>query len=387
MLVGVLLAAFNLRIAITEVGPVLHEIRVDTGMSRALAGTITTIPFFCMGFFAFFGAVVIARLGAKRLIGWCLLVIAVATTLRAVAPTGGLILAATLPIGIAIALAGVAVPAVIKTHLPGRGGGGTGAYVSAMNLGGAVASLTVVPLAAGLGGWRQAFAATALPAAVALAVWARTDLRDDAPPPLARPRILRRPPPRAIVLALIFGCQALGFAGLIAWVAVIYREAGWSAGDAALATTAIVLVAVPASLIVPAVSDGRDRRLWLAGGAAVMAAGLVGIALVPTTLAWLWLVLFALGNGAVFPLALTLPLDLSRDAREAAELVAWTLGLGYLLSALAPVLIGVLRDATGGFGTPMLVLALVGVVCGVLAVVGIPAGAGRHTSRIAPMNP
>lgn len=114
-----------------------------------------------------------------------------------------------------------------------------------------------------------------------------------------------------------------------------------------------------------------------------MTVGLVGIALVPTTGAWVWLALFALGNGAVFPLTLTMPLDVSSDAGEAAEMMAWTLGLGYLMSAAAPVLVGTLRDATGGFAVPVLVLAAFGLLCGVLAVLGVavPGATSKRTHR------
>jgi CP family cyanate transporter-like MFS transporter len=376
LVAGLLIAAFNLRIGITEVGPVVQSIRADTGLSRAWAGAITTIPFVCMGVFSFFGPLVLARAGAKRVIGWCLAVLALSTALRAIAPSGALVLAATLPLGIAVALAGIAIPSVIKHRFPDREGGATGAYAAAMNLGGAAASLAVVPLAAALGGWRTAFVASAAPALVALALWMSTDVGRGRPAVASPARLFRRPPARAVVLALIFAFQAVGFAGLIAWVAVIYREHGWSAGDAGLATAIVVLVAVPASILVPALSDGRDRRRWLAGGAATMAAGMVGIALVPTTGAWLWLTLFALGNGAVFPLAMTLPLDVSGDGVEAAEMMAWTLGLGYLLAGLSPTVVGALRDLSGSFALPVMVLALFGVLCAALTLRGVrPRGA------------
>jgi cyanate permease len=69
----------------------------------------------------------------------------------------------------------------------------------------------------------------------------------------------------------------------------------------------VLLAAFNLRIAIAEVSDGHDRRLWLAGAASVMVAGLLGLALTPATGAWLWIGLFALGNGAVFPLALTLP--------------------------------------------------------------------------------
>ena len=80
----------------------------------------------------------------------------------------------------------------------------------------------------------------------------------------------------------------------------------------------------------------------------------------PETPAWLWAPLFGLGTGALFPLLLTLPLDLADSAFEATDLTAWMLGIGYLMSAVAPVAVGALRDLTGGFDVAFAYLAVMG---------------------------
>ncbi len=60
-----------------------------------------------------------------------------------------------------------------------------------------------------------------------------------------------------------------------------------------------------------------------------------------------------------FPLALTLPVDIAREPSEAASLAALMLLAGYLISSVAPVALGFLRDATGGFDAVL--WALVGI--------------------------
>jgi len=62
------------------------------------------------------------------------------------------------------------------------------------------------------------------------------------------------------------------------------------------------------------------------------------------------------------PLALTLPLDNAPDADAAGRLSAMAFFVGYLLAALAPLAVGVLRDATGSFVVPVLALAAIGAV-------------------------
>ena len=69
--------------------------------------------------------------------------------------------------------------------------------------------------------------------------------------------------------------------------------------------------------------------------------------------------LLALGIGAFFPLALTLPVDIAREPAEAASLAALMLLVGYVISSLAPVALGLLRDATGSFDAVL--WALVGI--------------------------
>src|SRR4051794_10689505 len=171
MLAGIVATALCLRIAIIGIGPLLETLRAALGMSAAVAGLLTTIPFACMSVFAFAGTRVAARLGYGRLIEACLLALALATLLRAVMPTAALLLVMTVPIGVATALAGVALPPVVKHRFAARGGAATGAYVGAMGFGAAIASVTAVPLAHALGGWRAALAVTAIPVLVAIPLW------------------------------------------------------------------------------------------------------------------------------------------------------------------------------------------------------------------------
>ena len=364
--VATLAAAFNLRMALVAVGPVLADIQADTGARSFAAGLLVTVPILCMSAFAFCGGPVLRRLGARRVVAWCLALIAVGTAARAlVLPPWGLVVA-TIPIGVGMALAGVALPAIVKRHFPARGGLLTGGYVASMGAGAALITLTVVPLAEVLGGWRPAFAASSLAAVGALCAWLLSPVGDERPAPPVAGR--RRVPLRIVaLLALIFGLQSIPFSSLISWVAAVYRDAGWDAAHAAVTAAAIAVIAIPASAVVPGLSDGRDRRPWLVATAVLVAAGVLGVALAPTTAPWLWLSLFALGNGALFPLALSLPLDHGRDPGEVVALTTWMLGIGYLISAVGPVAVGALRDASGGFALPLGIVASSAALAGLLA--------------------
>src|SRR5690606_2755181 len=140
-------------------------------MSSALAGVLTTIPFFCMGAFAFLGPPLVARVGAGRVIVAALASIAAGSVARAVAGAPWLIIATALPIGLGLALIGVTLPVVVKVRFAARAGAVTGAYVASLSTGIAIVGFGLVPLADALGGWRPALALTAVPAVAAASLW------------------------------------------------------------------------------------------------------------------------------------------------------------------------------------------------------------------------
>jgi CP family cyanate transporter-like MFS transporter len=335
---------------------------------------LITIPFVCMSVFAFAGPPLIRRSSPFGVILLSLLLIAAGTLVRAAAPTPALLIAATIPIGMGIALAGGTLPVVVKQHFHRHSGAVTGAYVSALSLGVGAIAVTIVPLAEAVGGWRPAFAISAAPALLAVAMWIAVNRgmkeAGKADPAIAEEQL--SPPPAALrpgrvelLAGASFGLQSMCYAGLVGWVAAIYIESGWSPESAALTTASLGLFVIPGSLLFPSLSQGRDRRPWLAGTLVVMAVGVLGVALAPDAAAVLWLLAFGIGGGAAFALQLALPIDLRESPDGIARLTAWMLGLGYVLSAAAPIVVGILRDLTGDFVLPMTLLgslALLGVV-------------------------
>jgi CP family cyanate transporter-like MFS transporter len=370
-LVAIIATAFNLRIAVVAVGPLLSQIRFDTRMGAALAGALGAIPFLCMGVFARAGRPLVRRLGERRLIHLSLGLIIAGTVVRAVMPTAALVVITTVPVGIGIALIGLSLPSVIKRSFAVRLGAATGAYTSAQALGATVAALSVVPLSHLLGGWRGAFAVSVLPTVIALPLWL---LLPRHPTPAPEPQASTapavrglRPGRQGLLLALVFGLQSMTYAGMINWLATVLEHNGWTAGGAGVATAVISLLMIPSALIIPALSDGRDRARWLFGTALIMGIGATGLAVAPRTAPWLWIVVFSIGSGALFPLVLTLPLDLGHTGSAVTELTSSMLGYGYILSATGPLLVGALFDLTGGFLVPVALLALVGIAAGVIA--------------------
>jgi CP family cyanate transporter-like MFS transporter len=102
------------------------------------------------------------------------------------------------------------------------------------------------------------------------------------------------------------------------------------------------------------------------GFVACYVVGWLGLWVAPLSAPWLWMVVLALGMGA-FPMVLTL-IGLRAHAPETvAALSTVTQSWGYLLAASGPLLVGLLRGATGSY-TGMFVLMFVCVA--VLTVTG-----------------
>lgn len=367
VLVALLVAALNLRLGLAVVGPVIEDVRGDLGMSSGLAGLLVTIPLICMGAFSFSGPTLVRRWGTRTVLAWSLVLIGGGTLARAATPSSALLLAATVPIGLGISLAAVSASVVLKQYFSTRPGAVNGAWSAAMSVGIVVAGLSVVPIAEALGSWREAFAISALPALVALAVWLTTGVHDHRlGTEVTVPRL--RPSRTGVYLGVMCGLQSLCFGVMIAWGPAVYEGAGWSERDAALAVTSIGLFTLVAGLTVVPWSDRGGRQIWLVAMMLVMTAGLVGVMAFPGSLGGLWMVLFGFGGGGAFTLCLTLPFDFEHNPAAVGELTGWMLGLGYLIAATGPALVGALRDLSGGFVAAFAVVVALALVDTAMAV-------------------
>jgi CP family cyanate transporter-like MFS transporter len=152
------------------------------------------------------------------------------------------------------------------------------------------------------------------------------------------------------ITALAAGNSALYYCEL-AWVAALLQDdGGRSAAEAGLLLTVMISLQVVSMLAVPALlGEGRSTRRGLAWTTTLTAVGFLGLAFAPGTATWLWILALGVGHGGLFTLVLTLPVVSSRDSAEAGRISAMAFFVGYACAALAPVLVGALRDSTGDF--------------------------------------
>ncbi|HVW44729.1 MAG TPA: MFS transporter [Amycolatopsis sp.] len=370
---AVVLAALNLRPAVTAVGPVLDEIRESLGATSTWAGALTTAPGLC---FAAAGSVapwIAKRMGVAAAVAAALLLLTGGLLLR-VLDGQFMVLGGTLIATAGIALANVLIPVVVKESFSSRIGLMTGLYTGALQAGGALGSAATPPLDSALGGWRPGLASWAVLSGIALVVWLVFARTRSAPPsgagsPASTGRSLLRNR-LAWIVTLFFGLQACLAYIVMGWLPQVLIDAGVSRTDAGLLLGLVSIIGLPVALVVPPLAARQGTQSWWTVGLCAFGlAGVLGVMIAPGAAPLLWSILIGLGM-SVFSLALTTIALRARTGGDTARLSGMAQGIGYLFAAAGPFLFGLLHDLTGSWTVPfaMLAVAVVGqMVFGFLA--------------------
>ena len=349
---AVVLAGLNMRTVFASLPPLLQDVREDLGLSAAGAGLLTTAPVLCFGALAPFAPPLVRRVSIERVIAACAALTAAGAALRGVGGIGGLFLGTVLAGG-AVAIAQTCVPALLRARFGGARGALTGAFSMALPLGGAAAAAVAVPLEQRLGSWQAVLAVYALPAALAALVWTAAGARTRVPP--APPLGLRRLA-RPWSLPAYFGLQSMAFYCGLAWLPTILEEEGYSASAAGSLLALSAGIQFAPALLVPVVAARRpDQRSLLVLMVAIAAAGFGGLLVAPGA-AVLWMLVLGIGQGGSLGLGLVLPVLRGAGAAAVAGLTALTLSAGYLVAAAGPTLVGLARDASGGWTLPLVLM-------------------------------
>ena len=362
VVVALFAASLALRPQILAVGPLLPLIRADLELPAGIAGLLTTIPVLCMGVFAPIGPQIAARLGPRTALAACLAVIAGAGLARALAPGVPLILLATFVIGIAIGVSGTIPAIVVSQRISHAAVHGTSAYAAGIVAGSTAAAAVAVPLAVN-GEWRLSLALISAALVVPLVAWLAL-LRPDPSARKLGARAVRLPwrSGTGWLLVVLFGTQSILYYGIVSWLPNALVERGWPAATTGTLIALFNGIGLITTIGVPwaarRLGSRRSQLLLVAAGALV---GIIGVVVAPD-LSFGWIVVLGLSLGAVFPLLLTLPVDVSESPGEAGSIAALMLLGGYVLASTGPVVLGFARDATGNFGASLWLLVGVAVV-------------------------
>ncbi|MEU0273810.1 MFS transporter [Streptomyces sp. NPDC006307] len=402
LILGLVLAALNLRPAITSLGALLEEVRDGLHMSGSVAGVLTSVPPLCFAVFGITAPRLARRFGPAAVVFAGMAAIALGLAIRPFTGGTAAFLAASALALMGIALSNVLMPVIVKRYFPDRVGSMTGLYSMALALGTSLAAAATVPMTDALGGsWRTGLGVWAALAALAALAWlplvrdrGRTAATAEgaverqtestaggtaeggaaAGGSAGAPTVRITRSRTAWALGVFFGLQATGAYITMGWMPQIFRDAGVSAGTAGVLLAVTMVMGVPLAFVIPRLA-GRMKNQ----GPIVVAlclcglSGYAGLFFAPAGGAWLWAVLLGVSNCS-FPLALTMIGMRSRTGGGVVRLSAFAQSVGYLISIPGPTLVGALYQHSGGWDVPLALMA--GLMVPQMAV-GILAGRDR----------
>jgi CP family cyanate transporter-like MFS transporter len=383
-LLGILLMALSLRAAVSAVPPLLGTMGPELGFDSVSTGVLAMLaPLVFAG----------AGLATPRLIrSHGLERVLVAAVLLAVAgQVGRALVGGVWPfLGLsAVTMAGygmgnVVLPPLVKKYFPDRLGPVTAGYVTLLAVGTAMSPQLAVPLAEAAN-WRVSIAVWSLASAAVLLPWAAqlaADRRRAAADHLTAHRAGHAAPghgaraadaplnpwrhPVAWGLAIFLAGNSAQTYVYFTWLPPYLAGQGLDAGAAGSALAFFAILGLPVSLVVPLVVPRmRHPIIAIALFAACWSVGHTGLYLSPTAGTWWWVAFSGLGQGT-FATALLMMNLRSRTTHGSGVLSGFSQGLGYAGAGVAPLLFGVVHDATGGWGASFAMLG----VCLIVMMVG-----------------
>jgi CP family cyanate transporter-like MFS transporter len=372
--VGIVLVALSLRSAVAAISPILDHISRDLPLSALVISVLGAVPPIAFAVGGLVAPVISRRLGLDRTMLLAIGVMIAGHLGRALAPSTSLLLTATIVTLLAVGVANVLLPPVVKRYFPDRIGLMSALYLTAMSVGSSVPALIAVPVADSLG-WRASLGTWFLVAITAAIPWIgmirrerRLRLSDAtgdtelAPP---EPALLGRMPRSLLAWAMVgtFGAAAFTSYATFAWLPpILVDTAGVSHTTAGSLLALWAIMGIPNGIVAPLLAS-RMRNITpvLVGALVLLVAGYGGLLLAPAAAPALWVVLGGLST-VVFPLVLALVNLRTRTHEGAVALSGFVQGLAYAIGAVGPIVIGLLHDSTGGWGEPVLVIIAVGVV-------------------------
>lgn len=358
-----------LRPPVASIGPLLHEIVVDLGMSAAETSLLAAAPVFCFGLGAFASPALVRRFGVNRSMFLVLFILLLSVSLRLFLGYPGLLLG-TISAGLSIAVANVLLPTIVRVEFPRRVALVTGAYTTLLSFSASFAAWVAVPSSAISGGWRGALALWVIPALMAVVFWVpkASGERSDAiqlPGAAAEERaaVMRSPISWAIVG--FFGLQSLGFYALLGWLPSLLIASGQTPEAAGSYLGLATAIGIPAGLILAtAIARFKSLAWWAAGASTVTLIGFVLLAAAFKTpeLTGLACVLIGIGQASTFPMSLAIISTRASTRAQTTQLSAMAQGWGYLLAALGTFFVGYFAEITGSWSVSVNALIAIALV-------------------------
>ena len=342
------LAGMDLRVPLLAVAPLLPLIRMELGLDEKGVALLSSLPVLLLGLAAVPGSLLVARIGARRVLLVGLTILGLAAALRGLGSSFPVLLLMTLLMGMGIAISQPTMPALVRQWFPTTVTRATGIWSNGLLTGELLgASLTLAVIFPLVGGrWEGALGVWAIPVFITvglLAVSTRhvasdaTAWRGAGWPDWRQARTWQ--------LGLLQSSSSLTYFGTNTFLPDFLHASGQPELVGPV-LTALNLAQIPASFVVGLVPWRVLSRqslvvlsgaLTLVGLAALFAAQPIVIVVAAALLGFV--------SAYVLVICFALPALLATD-REVARLAAGGSTVGYSVAFVTNLVAGALWDAT-----------------------------------------
>ncbi|QUL80718.1 MFS transporter [Brevibacterium sp. SMBL_HHYL_HB1] len=354
IIVGIVIAAFNLRPGVTGLSPLLDAMGEEIHLSATFLAIIGMLPPLLYGLSGFITPRLYTRFTDLGLTLAAMLMVTIGLGVRAVIDSPPVFLALSVLALLGMGIGNVVLPPLVKSYFPDRVALMSTVHVGLLQFGTFIPPLVAVPLATGFG-WRGSLLVWAGFAGLGVTVWLLLRLLRPAPAvevaaavvggsELAR--LMRSK--RAWALMTMTGLTSFNNFILFTWLPTLLTRSGFDAAFAGAMLALVTAIPLVLGFVLPTLAQKLSSAYPIVVGFCLsLAVGYIGLWLLPTAAPVLWTVLLGIGI-STFPLALTLITLRARDADSAASLSGFVQGGGYLLAATGPLIFAFLIQSFDG---------------------------------------
>ncbi len=363
-IISIILIACTLRAPITGVGPLVGTLSQEFGLSATIAGLLTTLPLLAFALVSFLTDYLSRLVGAGRLMLISIIVIGAGLIIRSFLGVIGLF-AGTIIIALGIGVNNVLLPPVTMAKYPEKMGSITGTYTTFMAGFASLSMGITLPLSL-LAGWRMGLFVWIIVIAAACVLWLpnrrlQLSSKINAESPVKKKHVARSS--ETWFITLYMGLQSLIFYFTVAWFSTILQAKGYSPVTSGLYNMIMMLCGLPGSFVMPIIaSKTKHQSFWGAFIGLLYTIGTISLMFAehPVGLV-VTIITNGFGSGACIAFIMVIFGLHTKNAEDASALSAFSQGIGYILGAIGPVLVGKLFDATGNWMVPLLVITGIGI--------------------------
>ena len=354
LLVALILLATNMRAPIVALGSIAPVISEALSLSAMQIGWLGALPMLSFAIGSFISPALGRRYGLENTLIVMIALMTVGLLLRVLWVSWIGFFVGTAVLTLAIGFANTLAAPIIKAHASKHIALFTGVLSLTMTMTAGVAAGSVLPISNTLG-WQWALGIWAALSVAAFVVWlwlkrqlgtaAKRPTHTTSTASLSMWRL-----PIAWQIAIFMGIQSLLFYTVASFLPSIWLSKGLSAISAGQMGSVFQFMGPIAIISITWLMNRRGMLRFLAVTAALCnVAGVAGILLFSTQLAWLWSALMGLGCAAIFTLSIMLFSLRTHTPEQSSTLSGMAQSVGYLIAFFGPLGSGWLHELTGSW--------------------------------------